>query len=366
MTWAPDPQAVGKPIAELDTPCLLLDLDKAERNLDAMAHLFDGSGVRVRPHTKTHKTPALALMQLQRGAIGVCCAKLGEAEVMAAGGVPDILITTELVGADKIRRLLGLARQVTVTTVVDSAFAAQQISDAAEAAGLRIRCLLDIDVGTNRTGVAAGEPALELAQAVARMRGLNLIGVQGYEGHLQHIVDEEERRDAHAGAIRRLSDTATLLAETGLNIEIVSTAGTGTCQFVRAWERVTEVQPGSYVVMDTDYGRVHGLGFEHSLTVLTTVISRRDNGVIVDAGTKTLSTDCGPATPQGLDARYAPRGDEHGLLTFEQGRPLTIGDTVEMLPSHCDTTINLHDLYYVTRGGYVVALWPIAARGRVQ
>ncbi len=364
--WSPDPRAVGMRVEDLDTPCLLLDLDAMERNLDVMARAFAGTGVRLRPHAKTHKTPRLALMQLERGAIGVCCAKLGEAEVMAAGGVPDILVTSELIGTPKIRRLLGLARQTRVTTVVDALEPAEQISAAAEAAGLRLRCLLDIDVGTNRTGIAPGEPALALAQKVSALPGLDLIGLQGYEGHLQHVVDVEERRAAHAAAIGQLSRTANLLLDHGLNVEIVSTAGTGTCRFAAGWDKVTEVQPGSYVVMDTDYGRVDGLGFEHALSVLVSVISKRDNGVTVDGGMKTLSTDSGPARPKDLDARYTPRGDEHGLISFESGNPLMLGDKIELLPSHCDTTINLHDLYYVTCGGYVVAVWPIAARGRLQ
>jgi D-serine deaminase-like pyridoxal phosphate-dependent protein len=364
--WPPDPQAIGMRVEDLDTPCLLLDLDMVERNLDVMARAFAGTGVRLRPHAKTHKTPRLALMQLERGAIGVCCAKLGEAEVMAAGGVHDILVTSELIGTQKIRRLLGLARQVRVTTLVDALEPAEQISAAAEAAGLRLRCLLDIDVGTNRTGIAPGEPALALAQKVSALPGLNLIGLQGYEGHLQHVVDVEERRAAHAAAIGQLSETANLLLDHGLNVEIVSTAGTGTARFAAGWDKVTEVQPGSYVVMDTDYGRVNGLGFEHALSVLVSVISKRDNGVTVDGGMKTLSTDSGPARPKDLDAKYTQRGDEHGLLSFERGNPLMLGDKIELLPSHCDTTINLHDLYYVTRGGYVVAVWPIAARGRLR
>lgn len=366
MSWPPDPHAVGMAVEALDTPCLVLDLDAVERNMDTMARAFAQTPVALRPHAKTHKTPLIALMQLQRGAVGVCCAKLGEAEVMAAGGVSDLLVTTELVGPAKIRRLLGLARQVRVTTVVDDAHAAQHISDAAQAAGLVVRCLVDIDVGTNRTGVAPGEPALQLAEHVARMPGLALVGLQGYEGHLQHVVAVEERRAAHGRAMRLLSETATAMRDRGLPIEIVSTAGTGTVQFVREWPRLTEIQPGSYIVMDTDYGRVQGLGFEHALSVLTAVISKRAGGVIVDAGYKALSTDSGPARPKDLDAVYAPRGDEHGLVTFETGNPLAIGDKIELLPSHCDTTINLHDLYYVHRDGRVVAVWPIAARGRLQ
>ncbi len=366
MSMVPDSHAIGAPVEALDTPCLLVDLDKVERNLDAMARAFAGGSVRLRPHAKTHKSPALAKMQMQRGAVGICCAKLGEAEVMAAAGIADILITTEVVGQSKIRRLLGLAKYARVTTVVDNADPAGQISDAAAAAGLRVDCLLDIDVGTNRTGVASGEPALALGLQVARMPGLNLIGVQGYEGHAQHVVDVAERRASNGAAMRLLSDTVDLLRANGLNIEIVSTAGTGTCEPAAQWDRVTEVQPGSYLFMDTDYGRVQGLQFEYALTVLASVISVRDNGVVVDAGLKSLTTDSGPARPIDAGTSYTPFGDEFGLLTFEQGGTLSIGARVSLIPSHCDPTVNLHDSYYVTRGGIVVGVWPVAGRGCSQ
>jgi D-serine deaminase-like pyridoxal phosphate-dependent protein len=231
---------------------------------------------------------------------------------------------------------------------------------------LRLRCLLDVDVGTHRTGVAAGEPALEMAQQVAGLKGLQLVGLQGYEGHAQHIAGAQERRQAHAAAMQLLSQTAELLLDHGLPVEIVSTAGTGTCHFAAQWERVTEVQPGSYIMMDTHYRGVEGLGFETALTVLTSVISRRRDAAIVDAGLKSISSDAGPAGPRDLDARYRPFGEEHGLLTFDHGNPLVLGDKIALIPSHCDTTINLHDLYYVSRDDRIVAVWPIAARGRVQ
>jgi D-serine deaminase-like pyridoxal phosphate-dependent protein len=181
------------------------------------------------------------------------------------------------------------------------------------------------------------------------------------------VVDPEERREANASAMQLLSQTAELLAERGHNTEIVSTAGTGTFRFAAEWPRVTEVQPGSYVVMDSDYGSVQGVGFENALTVLVSVVStQRKNAAVVDAGYKTLSSDAGAPRPRGVDATFGFMGDEHGKLTFENGCPLRSGDKVELVPSHCDTTINLHDVYYVTRGGYVVAVWPIAARGRVR
>jgi D-serine deaminase-like pyridoxal phosphate-dependent protein len=367
MVWPPDPGAIGLPVQQLDTPALILDLGAVERNLDRMDEALAATTVRARPHTKTHKVPNLALEQLRRGAIGICCAKLGEAEVMAAGGVGPILLTTEVVGEAKIRRLLGVARQVPIVTVVDDAHAAEILSEAAGEASLRLDCLIDVNVGQDRTGVEPGEPALVLAERLAGLPGLELIGLQGYEGHLQHIVEPEARREANASAMQLLTQTAALLTERGHRVEVVSTAGTGTFRFAAEWPRVTEVQPGSYVVMDSDYGAVQGLGFENALTVLTSVVStQRKNAAVVDAGYKTLSSDSGAPVPRQVEATFQFMGDEHGKLVCENGCPLRPGDKLELIPSHCDTTINLHDVYYVTRGGYVVAVWPIAARGRVR
>ena len=367
MVWPPDPGAVGMSVQQLDTPSLILDLDAVERNLDRMDQALAGTSVRARPHTKTHKVPNIALMQLARGAIGVCCAKLGEAEVMAAGGVGPILLTTEVVGETKIRRLMGVAKQTEIITVVDDAEAAAVLSEAASAAGVQLSCLIDVNVGQNRTGVEPGQPAVQLAERLSGMAGLKLVGLQGYEGHLQHVVDPEARREANASAMQLLSQTAERLTEGGHRVEIVSTAGTGTFQYATAWPRITEVQPGSYVVMDSDYGSVQGLGFENALSVLVSVVStQRKNAAVVDAGYKTLSSDSGAPAVRDVDATYGFMGDEHGKLTFENGCPLRPGDKLELIPSHCDTTINLHDVYYVTRGGIVVAVWPIAARGRVR
>ena len=365
--WPPDPGAVGMSVQQLDTPSLILDLDAVERNLDRMDQALAGTSVRARPHTKTHKVPNIALMQLARGAIGICCAKLGEAEVMAAGGVGPILLTTEVVGEAKIRRLLGVAKQVEVITVVDDADAAATLSEAASAAGVQLSCLIDVNVGQNRTGVEPGQPAVALAERLSGLSGLKLVGLQGYEGHLQHVVEPEARREANASAMQLLSQTAELLTEGGHRVEIVSTAGTGTFRYAAEWPRITEVQPGSYVVMDRDYGSVQGVGFENALTVLVSVVStQRKNAAVVDAGYKTLSSDSGAPGVLDVDASYGFMGDEHGKLTFENGCPLRPGDKLELIPSHCDTTINLHDVYYVTRGGIVVAVWPIAARGRVR
>ena len=348
----------------VDTPALLLDLDKVERNLDRMASLFAGTRVGLRPHAKTHKTATIAKMQLARGAVGICCAKLGEAEALGARGVQPLLITTEIVGPLKLARLIALARACDVTVVVDAAESADALSHAAAEGGVLLSVLVDVDVGQRRTGIAPGEPAVQLGRHVAALPGLTLMGLQGYEGHLQHIVDPQQRREANASSMRLLCETAEAFRDARLPTEIVTTGGTGTSVFAADYETVTDVQPGSYVVMDAQYGAVAGVAFENALTVATTVISVRGSTAIVDAGLKCLSSDVGMPTPRDLDADFTLVGDEHGKLTFPGARQVEIGDIVQIVPSHCDTTINLFDRYVVHRGGEIVDEWPIVARGR--
>jgi D-serine deaminase-like pyridoxal phosphate-dependent protein len=351
-------------INECDTPALLLDLDAVERNLDRMAADIAATRAKLRPHAKTHKTALLARMQLERGAIGVCCAKLGEAEALCAGGIDDILVTSEIVGPLKIARAIALAKRVRLTVVVDSTAVAIPLGRAAAAAGIRLRALIDVNVGQNRAGVGAGAPALALARFVAALPGLELAGLQGYEGHLQHVADPGARGAADAGAMQILCDTAAAFEAAGLSTEIVTTGGTGTSRFAARHAAVTDVQPGSYAVMDAQYGAVDGLGYDYALTVLSTVISVRGNVAILDAGYKSLSDDAGP--PRLLDggAAFSFAGDEFGKLLGVEPHPYGVGDKVRLVPGHCDTTINLHDEYVVHRAANVTDQWPIIARGK--
>jgi D-serine deaminase-like pyridoxal phosphate-dependent protein len=360
---------IGQSKWDVDTPAILLDLDIVERNIAAMADVFRDSPVKLRPHAKTHKSPHLALMQIAAGAIGITVAKLGEAEVMAAAGVDNLLISSEIVGPSKVARLIGLAHQVNVLTVVDDLAAARVIGEAAQSAGVRLQTLIDLDTGHHRTGINAGAPALNLAKDVARLPGLDLIGLQGYEGHLQHIEGLEERSNGEAESLGQLVETRQLIEAAGIPLSVVSTGGTGTHRILAEQGGVTEIQAGSYVVMDTHYATIEGVTFGHALTCMTTVLSKtKPNRCIIDAGHKTLSLDSGPSAPRDLPgAHYIAAGDEHGVIEFDDGHcPLNVGDRVEMIPRHCDPTINLHDWYHVTRGDTVVALWPVAARGRVQ
>jgi D-serine deaminase-like pyridoxal phosphate-dependent protein len=358
--------AIGTPLRELDTPALLVDADVLERNIARMAEWSRRTGCAVRPHAKAHKTPLIARKQLEAGAIGICCSKLGEAEAMVAGGVPDVLVTSQVIGQTKVGRLVSLARHARVTVVVDDQLNAMQLSAAARAGGVELGVLVEVNVGQERCGVAPGVPAAELAARVAGLAGLRFDGLQGYEGNLQHIRAPEERRARCLESMARLLESRRAVEARGLAVKVCTTAGTGTHEIAGVHEGVTEVQPGSYIWMDADYGQVQGLPYESGLTVLTAVLSRqRDGAAIVDAGQKAVSMDgAGGTRVKGGALAYTPMGDEHGKLTG--GELPALGETVELVPSHCDTTVNLHDYLHVVRGGRLEAVWRIEGRGRVR
>jgi D-serine deaminase-like pyridoxal phosphate-dependent protein len=364
---------VGDPLEALDTPVMLVDLDLMENNIASLMARFRESRVRVRPHLKTVKSPELARVLLAAGASGGCVAKVSEAEVMVQGGIEDLLITTEIVGKPKLVRLVALVQQhPRIKVVVDSQSGAQALQQAMGEAHLHIDVLIDLDVGQNRCGVRPGEEALGLARFIGRLSNIHFVGVQGYEGHLQHIHDPEERAQRCRQAMQLLTGTAAQLRAAGFHIQVVTTGGTGTAEICASCEGVTEVQPGSFVFMDTDYRNALGPIYSNALTILSTVISRpTPTRAVVDAGLKSLSTDSGMPEPRGLPGvHYRPGGDEHGILTWGDGAAphpfLEVGDRIEFIPSHIDTTINLHDYYYACRNGKLEAIWPVAARGKVQ
>lgn len=355
-------------IDELDTPSLTVDLDVFEDNLRACMDRL--SGVHVRPHMKTAKSPAVARLVVGAGAVGVCVAKLGEAEVMLAGGIEDVLITTEIVGPVKVRRLASLIDawpEARPRIVVDSWEGASALDAALPR---QVETLIDVNVGQDRCGVAPDQ-ARPLADRIAGLERLRLVGLQGYEGNLQHVRERDERRRLCDVSMAALGEAVEAVRAGGHPVEVVTTGGTGTAEFCAAHEVVTEVQPGSFLFMDADYLDTAGVPYRAALTAIATVISRpAPDRAIVDAGLKTLSDDSGPARL--LDApgwSYLAAGDEHGTLTpnGEDGRrELRIGDRVAFIPSHIDTTINLHDVIYAHRGGRIEAIWPVAARGKVQ
>jgi D-serine deaminase-like pyridoxal phosphate-dependent protein len=362
------PLVESVPIGQLDTPCLVVDLNVFESNVRRCMDRL--SGVRIRPHLKTAKSPEVARLLLEAGATGICVAKVSEAKVMLAHGLDDLLITTELAGPAKAGRLAELMRRwpgARLSVVVDSWEGASALDAAVPRA---IDTLIDVNVGQDRCGVLPAH-ARALADRVRALERIRVVGLQGYEGNLQHVRDAQERRVLCDQAMERLAAAADDLRAGGHAVEVVSTGGTGTAEFCAAHDVVTEVQPGSFIFMDVDYGQTRGVPYESALTALATVISRpAADRVIVDAGLKTLSDDSGPARladPAGW--KYHHAGDEHGILTIDHvdgARELRVGDRVALVPSHIDTTVNLHDVLYAQRDGELETTWEIAARGKVQ
>lgn len=358
---------VGAPIEDLDTPVLLLDLDLMEQNIAAMAAAFRQLPAKLRPHAKTHKTPIIAHKQIAAGAIGITCAKLGEAEVMVESGIRDVLIANQIVGAHKIRRLVSLARHADLMVAVDDARNVEELSQAAAAAHVSLRVLVEVDVGQHRCGVQPGEPALALAQRIERAPGLTFAGLMGYEGHLVFIPNLEERvRRVHTD-MQALIDTVAFIEARGLPVQVVSAGGTGTALITGRLPRISEIQAGSYVFMDGRYQTIEGVEGACALTLLTTVVSRpRPDRVVVDAGMKTLTYEFGLPRFKGRnDLELVSLSEEHGTVRLlDASVSLQPGDKLELIPSHGDTTLNLHEYYYGVRGGRLETVWPIAARGK--
>ena len=356
------------PLTEIDTPALLLRRPVLERNIAKMADRFRDAPVRLRPHFKSNKCVHIARLQLAAGAVGITCAKLGEAEALIDGGVTDILIANQIVGPIKIARLVGLRRRADVMVAVDDADNVAQLSAAATAAGLELRVLVEVDIGMGRCGVQPGEPALALARAVAGSSGLRFTGLQTYEGHLQEVTPVEERRRRALEDMQKAVQTRRLIEDAGLPVAIVSGVGTGTHTISGALEGIDELQVGSYATMDGEYARV-GADFEHALSVLATVVSRPAAHVaIVDFGLKSIAAEFGLPLVRVEGAEYTEFHEEHGSVTLSgTARDLSVGDKIELIPSHGCTTCNLYDVMHVLDAGdRFVELWPIEGRGKAQ
>lgn len=366
------PAEIGMPLAEVDTPALVVDLAVFERNLDRMASDMRAAGVRHRPHAKTHKSPIIARQQMARGAVGVCCQKVSEAEAMVAGGVDDVLVSNQVVGDRKLRRLAALARHARVGVCVDDAGNVEALSSAAVAAGACLRVLVEVDVGAGRCGVPPGDAVLELARRVKDAAGLEFTGLQCYQGAVQHLRVHAERRAAIMSAAEGTRHSIERLAAHGIGCEIVAGAGTGSYPFEIEAGCWNELQAGSYLFMDADYARnldADGkpvCDFEHSLFVWSTVMSTpQPTRVVIDVGHKGASGDAGPPVVHGhADILYFGPSDEHGNLDLSQSNQrYRLGDKLLLVPGHCDPTVNLYDWYVGVRDGVVETLWPVAARG---
>src|SRR5664279_1414651 len=366
------PARPGDPVSAIDTPALVLDLDPFERNLDLMANAVRGAGVALRPHAKSHKCPEIAAQQIARGAVGICCQKVDEAAAFVEAGIRDVLVTNEIVAPTKLARLAHLARTANIGVLVDDMAAVAALSAAATDAGVHIDALVEIDVGAHRCGVVPGAAAVPLAQAIAAAPGLRFRGLHAYHGGAQHLRTPDERRTAIAAASAMAAETKALIEAAGVPCPVVTGAGTGTWQLERDSRVYTELQPGSYVFMDADYGR-NALGrdehaFEHSLYVLASVMSTpAPDRAIVDAGLKSLAFDSGaPLVHVARGLEYVKATDEHGVLRMDATAAApALGDRVWLVPGHCDPTVNLYDWIVGMRGERVECVWPIAARGAV-
>jgi D-serine deaminase-like pyridoxal phosphate-dependent protein len=363
--------------ADLNTPVLVLDVGALDRNIAAMAALAAGHGVALRPHAKTHKSVDIARRQLAAGAAGVCCAKIGEAEVLADGGVTGILVTSPVAAPAAIDRLARLAATAQgLMAVVDHPAVAGRIDSALAAAETRLDVIIDIDPGIARTGVASAEAAVALARAISEAPNLDYRGVQFYCGSQQHIESYADRRAAIVERTAYLQEVIAALTEAGFAPGIVTGSGTGTHRIDLDLGVFTELQAGSYVFMDKQYldcDIADGAAppFEVSLGVDARVVSANHSGLVtIDAGYKSLSTDGGVAVVQRgapETAFFAFMGDEHAaLIAPEIGNALAPGDPVSLTVPHCDPTVNLYDHYHVVAGDTLVDIWPVSARGAAR
>ena len=355
---------IGDPLVEVDTPALIVDLDALEHNIRTMAEYAARAGVVLRPHAKAHKCAEISLRQMAHGAVGVCSQKVSEAEALVDAGVSNVLISNEIIAPRKLERLAALARRATISTCVDDASIVPLLNAAAANAGVTLDVLVEVDVGGARCGQAPGKPAAQLAGRVASSNNLRFAGLQAYQGRAQHIRAEAERRqavDASAAAIRA---TIEALQRDGLSCDLVTGGGTGTYLFDSASSAYTEVQPGSYVLMDADYGRnAPRPDFRNSLFVYTQVMSATGRGhSVVDAGLKAMSFDEGmPVLADYPGISYTRVSDEHGTLDGE----IPLGTKLKLIPGHCDPTVNLYDWIVAVRHDRVEALWPVVARGAI-
>ncbi|HSS12953.1 MAG TPA: DSD1 family PLP-dependent enzyme [Rhizomicrobium sp.] len=355
--------------AALDTPALLLDLDVLEANIANVAQSCRAHGVSWRPHFKGHKTLEIARKQLAAGAIGITCAKLGEAEILASGGIRDILIANQIVGAAKLARLMALMNAADPIVSVDGRENVTELGEAARRGGKTLRVVIEVNTGMNRAGVPPGPPVVALATVIAGQPNLKLVGVMGWEAHVTAIADPAAKEKAVAAAIELLTSSAEQCRAAGHDIRIVSCGGTGTFLYCVKQPGITEVQVGGAVMNDEHYRWHYNIDMPFSLTILATVTSRPTaTRVILDAGRKAMSIET--AVPRALDVpavRELRLSAEHAQLELESPNELPrVGDKVELVPGYTDTTVHLHEEIVAFRGGSVEAVWKVAGRGKIK
>ncbi|MGB6486504.1 MAG: 3-hydroxy-D-aspartate aldolase BhcC [Steroidobacteraceae bacterium] len=369
------PALPGMDEADIQTPCLILDLEALERNIRKMGEYAKAHGMRHRSHGKMHKSVDVQKLQQDLGgAVGVCCQKVSEAEVFARGGIKDILVSNEVRDPVKIDRLARLPKYGSrITVCVDELANVAELSAAAQQHGTTLECLVEIDCGADRCGVKDVGVAIEIARAIDAAPALRFSGIQAYHGTMQHLESYEDRRAKSADAIALVKAASEALRAVGLKPELVSGGGTGSYCFESNSGVYNELQCGSYAFMDADYGRIkdkdgnridHGK-WENALFILTSVMSHADpRRAVCDAGLKALSLDSGLPVVYGRnDVKYIRVSDEHGVIEDERG-VLRINERLKLVPGHCDPTCNLHDWYVGVRNRKVEAVWPVSARGK--
>ena len=354
---------------EVDTPALALDLAKLEGNIERMASFVANGPAKLRPHVKTHKCVEIARMQIAAGAIGITCAKLGEAEAFASGGIEDILIANQIVGSKEFEQLVDLERRSKVTVAVDDAANVRELSIAASRAAVTVPCLVEVNIGMDRCGVEPeGGALIQLARQVAESRNLTFAGLQAYEGHLQFMMPPEKRREQTVIAMQKALAAKLTLEAAGLPVPVIRGGGTGTHEVTSKLPWMSELQAGSYATMDWRYRSI-GVDFSCALTILATVISRpRPERAVIDAGLKAMTSEFGMPEVMLEGATVVKLSEEHAVLALDgKARALGVGDKVELVPSHGCTTINLYDRYHVTANDRVTTdTRAIEARGRCQ
>ena len=369
------PAAIGMSVEDIQTPCLILDLDALERNVKKMGDYAKAHGMRHRSHGKMHKSVDVQLLQEKLGgAVGVCCQKVSEAEVFARGGIKDILVSNQVRDPAKIDRLARLPKYGSrVIVCVDDVANVADLSAAAQKHGTTLECFVEIDCGAGRCGVTTSAAVVEIAKAIAAAPGLKFTGIQAYQGAMQHLDSYEDRRAKLDVAIAQVKDAVEALEKEGLKPELVSGGGTGSYYFESNSGVYNELQCGSYAFMDADYGRIHDEKgeridhgeWENALFILTSVMSHaKADKAICDAGLKAQSVDSGLPFIFGRDdVKYIKCSDEHGVIE-DKGGVLKVNEKLRLVPGHCDPTCNVHDWYVGVRGGKVEALWPVSARGK--
>jgi D-serine deaminase-like pyridoxal phosphate-dependent protein len=353
--------AIGRRRQELTTPALVLDIDAAQRNIEHMASRLATLPAGIRPHVKVHKSPDLARRQMGAGALGLCTATVWEAMVMFEAGIDDLFVVNTVAGPDKVRALAELAREARVRVAVDQAANAEVLSRAAAVAGSTLGVMIEVDDGMDRAGVDDADAAIALAGRISKMPGLRIDGITGYEGHCSTTPERVLRIQRQREAMAMLVGVADRLIEAGYPVAVVSAGGTATWELTAANPRLTEIQAGTYVVMDMFHGHM-APGFEHPLTVQATVISTPPGRLILDAGNKSMGAGT-LARIVGFPYEAISFAEEHGIFRAAPDLPLKVGDSISLIPGYSPGTVNWYDAYHVVKDDVVVDIWPVVPRG---